>query len=73
MVKFYTISVKMPTGKTIKLSVHWPYTIESIKAMIARLIEILWSKGEGIAMQVDGVTKRMKSDLHGAIQIILYP
>ena len=36
MVKFYTVSVKMPTGRTIKLSVHWPYTIESIKAMIAR-------------------------------------
>ena len=40
MVNFYTASVKMPTGRTIKLSVHWPHTIESIKAMIARMEHI---------------------------------
>ena len=36
MVKFYAVSVKVPTGRAIKLSVRWPYTIESTKAMIAR-------------------------------------
>ena len=40
MVKFYTVSVKLPTGRLIRLSVHWPYTIESIKAMIARMEHI---------------------------------
>ena len=36
MVKFYAVSVKLPTGRTIQLSIHWPYTVESIKPMIAR-------------------------------------
>ena len=40
MVKFYTVFVKMPTGRTIKLSVCWPYTVESIKRMISKKEDI---------------------------------
>ena len=38
--KFYTVSMKLPTGRTIKLSVHWPYTVESIKRMISKKEDI---------------------------------